>query len=268
MRRAAARERAADVIGCVVHPDTNEAVKPFFLRMSCIVPANMMMDLGMITARGTVATVAAQTLNQAYNASHYWANRNCTNSEPPIRAIASFAMAGLSSVGAALWFQGRAAAMTGARAVVMRRASPFLAVASADVLNLGIMRSNEWVRGIAVRAGDGTELGSSRRAGAMAVASCIAARILAAGPVLLSSSFALEGMDRTAALRAGGRFAALRIPLTLGVLGTAIVCSVPLAFAFFQRDASVAVPWLEDEFQGRTDAAGLPVTTAWYHKGL
>ncbi|KAA0149541.1 hypothetical protein FNF27_04401 [Cafeteria roenbergensis] len=261
-------ERAQDIVQCVVHPDTGLPVSPFFLRLSCIVPANMTLDCLMITASTPWQTAGAQALNQCYNAAHYWANRNHTNDEPPVRVAASFTAATASSVWAALRLQRAASAMQGAAAVVLRRSAPFLAVAAADVLNLGIMRSNEWARGIAVKRRDGTEVGRSRRAGAMAVASCVAARVMAAAPVLLSSSFALEAMERAGPFRPGAALASLRVPAALAVLGSAIVCAVPLTFALFRREATVSVSWLEPEFRSLDDGNGLPVSQVWYHKGL
>jgi hypothetical protein len=48
------------------------------LRLSFIVPCNLMLDTLMMSARGSAQVVAAQTLNQTYNALHYRANRNAT----------------------------------------------------------------------------------------------------------------------------------------------------------------------------------------------
>ncbi len=48
------------------------------LRLSFIVPCNLVLDTLMMSARGSAQVVAAQTLNQTYNALHYRANRNAT----------------------------------------------------------------------------------------------------------------------------------------------------------------------------------------------
>ena len=73
----------------------------------------------------------------------------------------------------------------------LKAATPFLVVAAADVLNISvmwtIMRCNELYHAIHVfDAHSGECVGESRRAGAMAVASCVFARVAAAAPVLLS----------------------------------------------------------------------------------
>lgn len=253
--------RAKEILDAVLHPDTGLPVSPFILRLSFIVPANMSLDCLMIMARTPAATASAQTLNQMYNASHYFANRNHSNVEPVVRVGASFLAATASSVSAALWLERTASALRGTRAVVLRRSAPFLAVAAADVLNLGVMRSDEWLRGVVVRSEEtGQELGRSRLAGAMGVSSCIAARVMAAAPTLLSSAFALEVMERSALFGPTGRLRLLRLPITLAVLASAIVVAVPLTFGLFRQDAHVPGTWLERRFH----SSG----TVWYHKGL
>ena len=220
----------------------------------------------MILARTPAQTVLAQTANQVYNAAHYWANRNATNEEPNVRVLASFTAATVSSVSAALALQRVAGRSTGVLSVVLRRISPFVAVATADLLNLSIMRSNEWLRGVTIRTDDGTELGQSRRAGALAVGSCIASRVMAAAPVLLSSSFAMHVVESYTGVR--GPLSWMRLPIALGVAGTAIVIAVPLTFGFFRQDARVNVSWLEPEFRQCKDKSGGLVHHVWYHKGL
>jgi hypothetical protein len=255
------KERAREVLNAVLHPDTGEPVSPFVLRLSCIVPANMSLDCLMILARTPIQTAGAQAINQCYNAAHYYANRNHSNVEPTARVAASFTAATASSVSAALWLQRAAASMHGTRAIVLRRCAPFLAVAAADVLNLGVMRSDEWMRGVVIRSeSTDAELGKSRVAGAMGVSSCIAARVMAAAPVLLSSAFALEAMERSALFGTAGRLALLRVPIALAVLASAIVVAVPLTFGLFRQDAHVPGTWLEREFHSEG--------TVWYHKGL
>ena len=66
------------MVDTTVHPQTGEVIfAP--LRLSCVVPANLMLDTLMLLARGPVQHVAAQFTNQGYNALHYYANRNESN---------------------------------------------------------------------------------------------------------------------------------------------------------------------------------------------
>ena len=76
----AERVYARKVVDAVLHPDTGEKIA-LPLRLSAIVPMNLCLDTGMILARGTWQIVAAQWTNQSYNAAHYFANRNATNTE-------------------------------------------------------------------------------------------------------------------------------------------------------------------------------------------
>ena len=76
---AVALARAKRLVAATVHPDTGDIVSPVCLRLSCLVPMNCAADAMMLSARGMPQIIAAQWLNQTYNALHYCANRNATN---------------------------------------------------------------------------------------------------------------------------------------------------------------------------------------------
>ena len=62
-----------------------------------------MLDTLMLSARGTLANVGAQWLNQTYNALHYHANRNASNdSSDDMRLLESYLAATCSAVTAAV----------------------------------------------------------------------------------------------------------------------------------------------------------------------
>lgn len=250
--------RAQELVDATVHPDTG---KPIFmpLRLSFIVPANMCLDALMVTALSPVAIVASQTLNQVYNALHYEAQRNATNDDTTSLTQRGLAFAGAvgGSVTAALKLSAFARrAPAGAWwALPLKAATPFLAVATADVLNVGTMRCNEYIQGINVYHPQSGELvGKSQRAGALAVASCVFARVTAAAPVLLTSGLASRVMEnRGVPLR-------FRLPVVLTLLGVAIQFAVPVTFAVFSQRATVPTAWLEPHVRS--------VPYVEYNKGL
>lgn len=236
------------------------------LRLSFVVPANMTLDLLMLSARTLRGTVAAQWANQTYNALHYYANRNATNTDTTAQRAAAYVAATGSSVGTALWLQRMAdrAPAASAWAPVLRRLAPFAAVAAADLLNLSIMRKNEFLEGVHVYDEGGEVVGRSKRAGMLAVSACILGRIGAAAPVLVIPPLLMMRLERQAWLQ---RRPWLRMPLLLGLVGCAIQVAVPLVFGVFRQSAWVRSTWLEPEFHTLRGADGQPALLR-YNKGL
>lgn len=94
-------EAARKIKDAVVHPDTGEKI--FLpLRLSFLIPCNLVLDTLMLSARGLTQNVAAQWLNQTYNCLHYYANRNASNEEGVRKIVEAYAGATASSVGAAV----------------------------------------------------------------------------------------------------------------------------------------------------------------------
>mmetsp|Transcript_11864 Transcript_11864/g.43381 ORF Transcript_11864/g.43381 Transcript_11864/m.43381 type:complete len:156 (-) Transcript_11864:158-625(-) len=92
--------KATRIVDATVHPDTQ---LPIFapLRVSAIVPMNLLLDTLMLSAKGTAANIGAQWLNQTYNALHYYANRNASNDTASnMRLFQSYLGATVSSVSA------------------------------------------------------------------------------------------------------------------------------------------------------------------------
>jgi hypothetical protein len=266
-------ERLERVRSAAVHPQTGEAIfVP--LRLSMVVPVNTVLDGLMLSARSPVQTVLAQTTNQAYNALHYYANRNTTQSEGVAELLGAYCAATASSVSVALYLKSARFAQSGVRTL-----APFLAVAAADVLNLGIMRHGEYMKGVHVYLADDSEppspalqpndqpapapqpVGTSRRAGLMATGSCIFARCVVALPILAGSPLLVAAAERRSELlRARPR---LRLPLTLAIVAGMIQFSVPLVFGIFRQDMVVPASWLEPEI-----AAAAPGRKVYFNRGL
>lgn len=94
-------EMARKIMDAVIHPDTGEKI--FLpLRLSFIIPCNLVLDTLMLSARGLTQTVGAQWLNQTYNCLHYYANRNASNEESMRKILEAYVGATASSVGAAV----------------------------------------------------------------------------------------------------------------------------------------------------------------------
>jgi hypothetical protein len=98
------QERAQQIADGCIHPQTHESIfTP--LRLSWILPANVIVTTVMVgaSATGSYAAIgASQWLNQTYNVSHYYANRNASNASSDMDlAMAYFGATSASVVGAA-----------------------------------------------------------------------------------------------------------------------------------------------------------------------
>lgn len=201
---------------------------------------------------------------------------------------------------AALWVERQCAAASAAGkawAPVARRLGPLAAVASADVLNVTLVRRAEWQQGVAVRVrsraqrspppspppfhllvapphfphslalshthshvrtrthrhstqtASGETVGSSRVAGALGVAACVAGRVAAAAPILTLPPLLLHAAEgRSPWLRARPGVATA---LLMAGVGLSIQVFVPLTFGLFRQTAAVPAAWLEKDVADR-----------------
>lgn len=246
-----------------VHPQSEQPIA-MPLRLSMIVPVNLALDGLMLSARTPIQVALAQWTNQSYNALHYYANRNTSNSESMSQRAAAYVLATSGSVGVALKLRslGKAAVASNRRGGrVLGLLAPFFAVASADVINLSIMRKNEFLQGIKVYDADRGELvGSSQRAGVLATGACIVARVAAAFPILAGTPVIMAVLDRKQVF---AKIPRARTPFMLGTIGVMIQCAVPLTFGVFEREMQVDVSRLEPCLESKC-----PSGRVVFNKGL
>ncbi|CAI5731092.1 unnamed protein product [Hyaloperonospora brassicae] len=264
-----ALQHASNVTRALLHPDTGQlVVMP--LRASMIVPMNVVMDGAMLLAKSVQTTVVAQWLNQTYNALHYYANRNASNQDTAQQRLVAYVGATASSVGASLGIRRLANRCTNAKwTPVLARMGPFAAVAAADLLNIAVMRQNEYRRGVFVHDESGDVVGKSKMCGALAVASCATARIFAAAPILLLPPLVISMIEKHSTVFTRPQTRWLRVPTLLGLVGCAIQFSVPLTFGLFRQTARLDSKYLEPELQqALCKRDGQPVRVVTYNKGL
>ncbi|ETV97589.1 hypothetical protein H310_09485 [Aphanomyces invadans] len=255
-------QAALHLTRAVLHPDTGDTVI-FPLRVSMIVPMNLGLDCGMILASTTRSTIFWQWLNQTYNALHYYANRNATNQDTTSQRIAAYIGATASSVAASLGVRRWAKAHQNP---LMLRFAPFAAVATADLLNLAVMRQSEYLRGVNIFDETGEWVGVSKACGLYAVASCIGGRIFAAAPILIIPPLIIQRLEtKTMAFRTRPW---LKLPATLALVAVMIQTSVPLTFGLFRQSAQVDTRYIENDFRHRVNAKGVIMQTVTYNKGI
>ncbi|MES1910778.1 MAG: hypothetical protein MHM6MM_003310 [Cercozoa sp. M6MM] len=259
--------RARKVVQALVHPDTQETVfRP--LSAAAIVPVNVSLDTVMIMARTPAQIVFAQWLNQTYNALHYRANRNASNSASNALLLASYVGATSSAVAAALVLNRLSKRLPQNTGMLVCRLIPFGAVAAADLLNLAVMRHDEYMNGVQVFDKEGQVLGVSRVAGAYAVGACVTGRILAAAPILILPNLTMHYLEQRTRLFSSvpKRFRGVaRTAVTLGLVATMLQISVPLSFGIFRQRAQLPLAVLEPGLRGNAEPG---VSFAHFNKGI
>jgi len=244
--------------------------------MSCFVLSNLVVTAGMLTpnlsTRGTLFwQIANQSLNVAINTS------NANKSHPlSLRALAtSYVLAVSASCSVALGLNAlvpRLKSLPPTTRMALGRLVPFAAVASAGVLNVFLMRSEEIRHGIDVyrapnpttstdsthRITDDDEkkplpVGTSRRAAILAVGETALSRVINATPIMVLPPLILLRLQRYQWL---AQFPRRVLPVNLAlILGTSLV-ALPLALGVFPARQRVPARWLEEDIAERVGRDG------------
>eukprot|EP00667_Euglena_gracilis_P010742 EG_transcript_10940 len=250
----------------MVHPDTGEVLFPAW-RFSAFAPANVGI-VGLMLLPSTVLspwrTVAVHWLNQTYNAAMNYANRNASN--PISNRLLAEAYAGAvgTSVSIALGatFILQKLPETGALALGVRTALPWLAVASAGAANVALIRRNELVTGVNVSDKEGNVYGKSVVAGKYGLVKCALARVFWNTPIMVLPPVLMSFIGpRLHSSRA-------RNLAQLGVIGACLVGFMPPSLAVFPQRDRIPAKYLEEQFHNLRDQNGQPITEFYYNKGL
>jgi len=137
-------EKADDIVGSAVHPDTNEAL-PWLMRISSFMPMNIPLNIGFIMAPPTIfITVAVHVANQSYNAIMNYGNANAASPYTKEDIGKGYVMAVGASVGIALMIRqvnsGASARATGARLVGLNALTSTVACMTGGFANNWFMR--------------------------------------------------------------------------------------------------------------------------------
>jgi hypothetical protein len=148
---------------------------------------------------------------------------------------------------------------------ILSRLVPFAAVVSAGVVNVMLMRMEEIYHGIYVTDDEGTILGSSKKAGLLAVSETAASRALNATPVMAIPPLILLRLQRKEWLKQRPR---LTIPVNLAIILGVSLVALPLAIGAFPQKQRIHVSRLEPEFQDRESRNGEKIEYVWFNRGV
>ncbi|XP_075391049.1 sideroflexin-2 [Tenrec ecaudatus] len=244
------------------HPDTGEKMNVIG-RMSFQVPGGMILTGFMLQFYRTVpAVVFWQWVNQSFNALVNYTNRNAA-SPTSIRQMAlSYFTATTTAVATAVGMN----TLTKRAPPLVGRWVPFAAVAAANCVNIPMMRQQELLQGICVKARDDTELGHSRRAAAVGITQVVISRITMAAPGMILLPVLMERLEKLHFMK---KVKALHAPLQVVLCGCFLIFMVPVACGLFPQTCRLPVSFLEPELQDTIRATyGDRVAHVYFNKGL
>lgn len=251
-----------------VHPDTGNTIL-FPFRMSCCVLSNLIITAGMLTpGLGTKGTIFWQWANQSLNVAINAANANKSQRMSPGQMLVNYIAAVSTSCGVALGLNSlvsRLRRVSVNTKLVLGRLVPFVAVVTAGVVNVGLMRSNEILEGITVRDRDGGIVGSSKRAAMIAVGETAVSRVINATPIMVVPPMILLWLQRNV-LR--NKSAMVTNLVNIGLVAVTSFGILPFALAVYPQTESVHIDSLEPELRGKVNKNGDKIDTVFFNRGM
>jgi len=249
------------------HPDTGE-LQNVFGRMSFQMPGGMLITGAMLQFYRTVpAVVFWQWFNQSFNALVNYTNRNADSPTSTSQLGVAYMSATFSALGTAI---GLKKVLEKSASSLLQRFVPFGAVASANFVNIPLMRQNELFNGIAIYDKDGEKAGSSKLAAKIGISQVVTSRVVMAAPGMLLLPIIMERMERLAWFKSRPK---LHGPFQVAGVGCFLTLMVPLACALFPQDVEISTDTLRRsdpevyETIQKKYGSNIP-HTFYYNKGL
>ncbi|KAM0748588.1 tricarboxylate carrier [Meredithblackwellia eburnea MCA 4105] len=263
--------RAKQLVDSSLHPDTGLPV-PLPFRMSAFVPTNLLIVGGMLMPNPTLKSVIFwQWANQSLNVCVNYSNANKSIQMSNTEIASAYLSATVASCSIAVGLSNlvpRLKSLTPGTRALLGRFVPFVAVASAGCVNIGLMRWKEIRDGISVFPPEDENgkyskevLGKSSTAGQYAIAQTAASRVLTNIPTLILPPLIITMLERRGAFK-GPNGKRLNAITNLGLIGTSLLVFLPPAIATFPQRGSISPKKLETEFQS------LPYDRVEFNKGL
>uniref|UniRef100_A0A0M3I7F3 Sidoreflexin n=2 Tax=Ascaris TaxID=6251 RepID=A0A0M3I7F3_ASCLU len=254
--------RAKHLYDSSFHPDTGEKML-LIGRMSAQVPCNMAMSGGMLTFyKSASGVVFWQFVNQAFNAIVNYTNRSGSHPISDEVFIKSFCAATGGALAGALGLSHLARNLNPLAA----RLVPFAAVSVANMINIPMMRQQEFRTGIDVEDRDGVKLGNSKRIPYRAVTQVCISRIAIAIPPLVIPPIIMNYVESFERYKPYKKI--LSPPLTVAIVGLNLIFSTPIGCALFPQMAPIKVSKLEPALQEKIRKLEKPPKIVYYNRGL
>ncbi|XP_055379691.1 sideroflexin-1-3 [Condylostylus longicornis] len=243
------------------HPETGE--KSILIgRMSAQVPMNTLITGCMMTFYKTTPTVIFwQWVNQTFNAVVNYTNRSGADPVPKEQLVKSYCFATGGALATALTFNRLVKNLN----PLIGRLVPLIAVASANCINIPMMRSIELEQGTTIYDENNNILGQSKNAARTGITAVVLSRISMAFPSMLACPILMERLSRRGFFV---KYPWAPAPVQTLFCGFVLIFSTPLGCAFFKQWASIDVSKLEKEVQEEIRKKNPEIKTVYYNKGL
>ncbi|KAL6094378.1 sfxn2 [Pungitius sinensis] len=244
------------------HPDTGDRMN-LIGRMSFQVPGGMAITGFMLQFYRTVpAVVFWQWVNQSFNALVNYTNRNAASPITPKQIGVAYVTATSTALATAVGLN----LYTKKAPPLVARWVPFAAVASANCVNVPMMRQQEILNGIAVTDENGNKLGHSTRAAVKGITQVVVSRITMAAPGMIILPIIMQRMEKYKFMQ---RITFLHGPLQVLLVGGFLVFMVPAACSLFPQRCSMDVSKLEPQLRDSiVSRYGDAVQRVYFNKGL
>mmetsp|Transcript_15651 Transcript_15651/g.33790 ORF Transcript_15651/g.33790 Transcript_15651/m.33790 type:complete len:277 (-) Transcript_15651:971-1801(-) len=249
--------KARKIVDNAVHPDTGETIPPPF-RMSGFVPFGTPVIVGMLLASTPGQNVFWQWVNQSHNAAINFFNANKTAPVSPADVATSYVVATGSAVSVCLALDKLVLQL---KKPTLVRFVPFVAVATANVINVCMMRRKELEHGISVFDQSGNALGESVVAAKKALLETSISRVVLPVPILVISPLVMLSAEKVFPwVKSNPR---VRIPVQAAIVSCTFLFGLPFSLSLFRDRGEIEVSNLEPNIQNRTT-----FQHAYYNKGL
>nr|XP_009862462.1 sideroflexin-2-like isoform X1 [Ciona intestinalis] len=244
------------------HPDSGEKMN-LFGRMTFQVPGGMAITGLLLQFYKTPAQVALmQWFNQSFNAVVNYTNRNAASETSTKQMMFAYATATTTALGVALGLN----IYSRKAPPVVARWVPFVAVASANAVNIPLSRQTELLNGVTITDAEGNVMGKSKKCAQKGISQVVFSRILMAAPGMVCLPIMMESLIKRKWFRSRTW---LHLPFQVTGLGVFLIFMVPAACAVFPQQASMKVGDLElDVRKSIEEKHGNLINTVYFNKGL
>jgi len=226
------------------HPDSGE-LQNVFGRMSFQMPGGMLITGAMLQFYKTVPQVVFwQWFNQSFNALVNYTNRNANSPTSTTQLGIAYTSATFSALGAAIGLKKLLEAKA-ANSPMLQRFVPFAAVASANVVNIPLMRQIELLEGMTVSDAETGEVACRSRVCAVSgITQVVTSRVVMAAPGMFCLPFIMKQMEKKPWFKSRP---ALHAPFQVMGVGCFLLFMVPFACALFPQNVEITSEYLRQK---------------------
>lgn len=252
---------AKHLVDSAFHPDTGEQMN-FMGRMSFQVPGGMAITGAMLQWYRTVpAVVFWQWVNQSFNALVNYTNRNAKSTITGKQIGIAYVSATSSAVAVSVGLN----TLVKTAPPLLARWVPFIAVASANCVNIPLTRQREIIDGIVVFDENGNPVGKSKKAAVKGITQVVISRVAMAAPGMILIPIIMEKIEKYHIMQ---RIKPIHGPLQMLLCGVSLCFMVPAACSLFPQRCSMLVDNLEPEAQETIRKQHPRIKTVYFNKGL